>query len=59
MKGNHCSCGDVLVTRDEITRAACWHCAGLSQRLLIMDSELAALKLPQPPSLPRSLPLAA
>ncbi len=44
MKPNRCSCGETLVTRDEIVRNHCWHCAGLSWRLSLADAELAAVE---------------
>ena len=32
------------MTGDELKRATCWSCAGLSWRLALMDSELAVLE---------------
>ena len=47
MEAKRCTCGETLVTQDEIARAICWSCAGLSWRLLLMDSELAVLQADQ------------
>ncbi len=44
MKRDRCSCGEKLVTRDEIVRSSCWNCSGLSWRLTMLDNELAALQ---------------
>ena len=42
-----CECGETLVTRDEVDARSCWHCSHMSERISILDIELASL-LPRP-----------